>query len=80
MEKSSRLEMMAISAEAEVRQNEKYLQASIQQMIELLQEKDLTDIAFYNAYIVQAEDIRRFANNVMGAKRVCKALKVAMGE
>jgi hypothetical protein len=72
--------MMAISAEAEVQQNEKYLQASIQQMIELLQEKDLTDIAFFNAYIVQAEDIRRFANNVMGAKRVCEALKVAMGE
>ena len=75
-----KMEMMVIGVEAEISQKEKFLQDSIQHMIELLKEKDITDVSFFNAYVVQAEDIRRFAGELMAAKRVCEALKVAIGE
>jgi hypothetical protein len=70
-----RLDMMIIGAEADVAQKQGNLQGAIGRLVELLQAKDIADVAFYNAYVSQAEDVRRFANDVATARRVHEALK-----
>ena len=40
-----------------------------------MQEEDISETAFYNAYVSQAEDVRRYANETATAKRVCEVLK-----
>jgi prophage DNA circulation protein len=70
-----KLEMMILSAETEVEQKNNNLQAAIKRLVELVHEDDITNLCHYNAYIVQAEDVRRYANEVMMAKRVCETLK-----
>jgi hypothetical protein len=70
-----KLEMRIMSAETEVEQKKQYLQASIKKLIELVQEEDISETAFYNAYVSQAEDVRRYANETATAKRVCEVLK-----
>lgn len=70
-----RLEMRIMGAETEVEQNQKCLQSAIEKLIELVQKKDISETAFYNAYVVQAEDVRRYANETATAKRVCEVLK-----
>jgi hypothetical protein len=67
--------MMIIGAESEIAQKQGNLQRAIGRLVELLQEKDIADVAFYNAYVSQAEDVRRFANDVATARRVHEALK-----
>jgi hypothetical protein len=75
-----KLEMIVLSAETEVEQKNNNLQAAIKRLVELVQEDDITNLCHYNAYIVQAEDVRRYANEVMMAKRVCEALKKVQHE
>jgi hypothetical protein len=65
---------MIIGAEIDVEQNKNILQASIKKLIELLQEQDITDQAYYQSYIAQIEDVRRLADKVIVAKTVHKAL------
>ena len=55
-------------------QNENNLQAAIKKLIELLQEHEITDQAYYQSYIAQAEDVRRLADKVIVAKTVHKTL------
>ena len=74
-----RLEMRIMGAEAEVEQKKRCLQASIKKLIELVQKEDISETAFYNAYVVQAEDVRRYANETATAKRVCEVLKAVQG-
>ena len=69
-----KLEKMIIGAEIDVEQSKNNLQASIKKFIELLQEQDITDQAYYQSYIAQAEDVRRLADKVIVAKTVHKAL------
>jgi hypothetical protein len=69
-----KLEKMIIGAEIDVEQNKNILQASIKKLIELLQEQDITDQAYYQSYIAQIEDVRRLADKVIVAKTVHKAL------
>lgn len=69
-----KLEKMIIGAEVDVEQNKNNLQAAIKKLIELLQERDITEQAYYQSYIAQAEDIRRLADKVIMAKTVHKVL------
>ena len=69
-----KLEKMIIGAEIDVEQSKNNLQASIKKLIELLQEQDITDQAYYQSYIAQVEDVRRLADKVIVAKTVHNAL------
>jgi len=75
-----RLEMCILSAETEVEQKKQYLQASIKKLSELVQEEDITETAFYNAYVSQSEDVRRFATEVATSKLICETLKAVRNE
>lgn len=69
-----KLERMIIGTEVDVEQNKNNLQAAIKKLIELLQEQDITEQAYYQPYIAQAEDVRRLADKVIVAKTVHKVL------
>jgi hypothetical protein len=71
----NKLEVRIINAENEVEQKKQWLQASIKKLIELVQEEDISETAFYNAYVSQVEDVRRYANETAIAKRVYEVLK-----
>jgi hypothetical protein len=71
----NKLEVRIMNAETEVEQKKQWLQASIKKLIELVQEEDISETAFYNAYVSQVEDVRRYANETAIAKRVCEVLK-----
>lgn len=70
-----KLEMRIMSAETEVEQKQKYLQSAIEKLVELVQKEDISETAFYNAYVAQTEDVRRYANETATAKRVCEVLR-----
>jgi hypothetical protein len=71
----NKLEVRIVNAENEVEQKKQWLQASIKKLIELVQEEDISETAFYNAYVSQVEDVRRYANETAIAKRVYEVLK-----
>jgi hypothetical protein len=70
-----KMKMRIMGAETEFEYKQKCLQSAIEKLVELVQKKDISETAFYNAYVAQTEDVRRYANETATAKRVCEVLK-----
>ena len=70
-----KMKMRIMGSETEFEYKQKCLQSAIEKLVELVQKKDISETAFYNAYVVQTEDVRRYANETATAKRVCEVLK-----